>query len=90
MKKNLLNVAHDYAFIKNFDKYTKAGQKNITQLAKEKGFVIETRSKPLNLLADELGEDVFRVDVDGIYGSETIEALEEYVVYLDKLAGGAR
>ena len=51
--------------------------------------IIKTQ-EGLNLIADEIGEDVFRVDVDGIYGSETIEALEEYVVYLDKLAGGAR
>jgi len=39
-------------FVKNFDKYTKAGQKNITQLAKEKGFVIETKSKPLTELVE--------------------------------------
>jgi hypothetical protein len=42
-------------FVANFDQYTKAGQKNIKQLARgEKGFVIETKSKPLNLLADEV------------------------------------
>ena len=37
-------------FVESFDKYTKAGQKNILQLAKEKSFVIETKSKPLEYI----------------------------------------
>ena len=37
-------------FIESFDKYTKGGQKNILQLAKEKNIVIETRAKPLQYI----------------------------------------
>jgi len=42
-------------FVANFDKYTKAGQKNILQLSQgEKGFVIETRSNPLQYIIKEI------------------------------------
>jgi hypothetical protein len=39
-------------YVSNFSDYTKSGQENIRQLAKEKDFVLETKSKPLQLLAN--------------------------------------
>ena len=43
-------------YVTNFSDYTKGGQKNIKQLAKEKNFVIETKSKPLQLLVNEISK----------------------------------
>ena len=39
-------------YVANFSDYTKGGRENIQQLAKEKGFVLETKSKPLQLLVN--------------------------------------
>jgi len=40
-------------FINNFDQFSPAAQKNITEIAKNKNLVVETRSKPLLALAEE-------------------------------------
>jgi len=40
-------------FINNFDQFSPAAQKNITEIAKNKNLVVETRSKPLLALAKE-------------------------------------
>jgi len=40
-------------YVTNFSDYTKGAQENIRQLAKEKDFVLETKSKPLQLLVNQ-------------------------------------
>ena len=42
--------------ISNFKDFTSSGQKNIKEIAKEKGIVVQTKSKPLQTLAEEVGQ----------------------------------
>ena len=42
--------------ISNFKDFTSSAQKNIKEIAKEKGVVVQTKSKPLQTLAEEVGQ----------------------------------
>jgi len=71
-------------FVANFDKYTKEGQKNILQLAQgEKGFVIETRSNPLQYIIKEI-----KNLVPGSAEYRRVCGMGKYVMGGVKAAGG--
>jgi len=82
--------------ISNFKDFTSSAQKNIKEIAKEKGVVVQTKSKPLQTLAEEVGQKKLSALQEIMQGGKNVgvdpsllmkAGFEEFVKPTGKFAG---